>query len=471
MDHTRVEACLLQDHHGKRNAQISPGTRGVRTDRYGGHVWRSGRCLHLPPALAVALAVAVGLAASGCGDRPDGRPGRDQSGSAWTRVTLLERDPDSSVPLRTANVRVADVDGDGSLGYLVSEPTAGRLVWLRNCDVDCDPLALAEGLGAPVRVHPADLDADGASDLLVADIGALAQTDAPVGRVVLLVRTGPSQFRPEVLLDEVGRVACAETGDLDADGDLDVIACIFGHRTGALVWLEQKAGRFVRHDLRAEPGAIHAFPFDADGDGDLDIAAVFSQNLEEITLFRGDGAGSFTQEALFTAETHLYGLSGIELTDLDQDGDVDILVTNGDYFDAVPVDYADLDALHGLAWLENDGSGQFDWHDILRTLGAYSVRALDVDDDGDLDLLLSALRNEDILPPTERATRGLWLLRNDGEQNFAPTPIVDGPSHIITLDTLPETHGPAFVAGSYPLGSVGPEHRRLELFTAVRSNR
>ena len=174
---------------------------------------------------------------------------------------------------------------------------------------------------------------------------------------------------------------------------------IFGNRAGALVWLEQSGEQFVRHELRPAAGAIHAFPFDADGDGDLDIAAIFSQNLEEVTLFRGDRTGSFMQETLFTARLTPTGWSGIEIADLDQDGDADILVTNGDYFDAVPVDYAELSALHGLAWLENDGSGRFEWHDIMRTLGAYAVRALDVDGDLDLDLLLSALRNADIVTP------------------------------------------------------------------------
>jgi len=415
----------------------------------------------------VLAAMALGLASSGCGGRSDESAVRDGGNSEWTRATLLERDPDTSLPLRTANVQVADVDGDGSLGYLVSEPSAGRVVWLRDCDVRCHAVTLAEGLEAPVRAQPADIDADGDVDLLVADIGALAQTDEPVGRVVLLVRDGVDNFRPRVLLDNVGRVTCAESADLDADGDLDIVACIFGNRAGALVWLEQSGEQFVRHELRPAAGAIHAFPFDADGDGDLDIAAIFSQNLEEVTLFRGDRTGSFMQETLFTAPTHAYGLSGIEIVDLDQDGDADILVTNGDYFDAVPVDYAELSALHGLAWLENDGSGRFEWHDIMRTLGAYAVRALDVDGDLDLDLLLSALRNADIVPPEDLDTPELWWLENDGRERFEAHPINDAPPDIITLDTVPGSEPPAFVAGSYPLGNVAPEHRRLELFTAA----
>jgi len=413
--------------------------------------------------------VVLGLAISGCADDSAELGARAGGNHEWARATLLEADPDTSVPLRTANVRAVDVDG--SLDYLVSEPTAGRVVWLRNCDVECDPVTLSDGLTAPVRANPVDMDADGDVDLLVADVGELAQTDDPVGRVILLVRVGEDSFRPRVLLDDVGRVTCAETADLDADGDLDIVACIFGNRAGALVWLEQDNGQFVRHDLRAEPGAIHAFPFDADGDGALDIAAVFSQNLEEVTLFRGDGMGSFAEETLFTAPTHNYGLSGIQLADIDEDDDTDILVTNGDYFDAVPTDYAELSELHGLAWLENDGSGRFAWHDILRTLGAYSVRAIDVDGDVDLDLLLSTLRKEDIVPLDDSDTPGLWWLENDGEEHFSPHPIADAPPHIVTLDTLPDSEPPAFVAGSYPLGNVAPEHRRLELFTAASGAR
>ena len=74
-----------------------------------------------------------------------------------------------------------------------------------------------------------------------------------------------------VLLKGVGRVACAEAADLDGDGDLDVVVCVFGHLDGKTLWLEQTGNlEFVEHVLDDRPGTIHAFPIDADGARGLD---------------------------------------------------------------------------------------------------------------------------------------------------------------------------------------------------------
>ena len=234
-------------------------------------------------------------------------------------------------PHTTANIRVSDLYGDGSLHIFATEPLSGRVMWLRGLD---DAVELSEGLTQPVRVHAADVDGDSHKDLVVADIGILGPTNRPVGSVVLLRNDGTFEFEPIKLLEGVGRVACAEAADLDGDGDLDIAVCIFGHLDGRVVWLEQTAKLdFVEHVLDDRPGAIHAYPFDADGDGDLDLAVALSQESEEVLLFRNDGAGGFEREVLFAADEKFYGLSGIELADLDSDGDTDILYTNGDTLD------------------------------------------------------------------------------------------------------------------------------------------
>ncbi len=333
-------------------------------------------------------------------------------------------------PHVTASIRTGDLVGDGSLQIFVAEPRRNQIVWFRGPH---DWTEITKGMKQPVRSQVVDLDGDGDPDLLVADIGELFSVNDNVGRVVLARNNGTYPFEPVVLLEDVGRVTCAEAADLDGDGDLDIAVCVFGHNTGQVMWLEQKEDFvFTGHVLDPRPGAIHSFPFDADGDNDLDLAVALSQDSEEVLLFRNDGSGAFAKEVLFKADVTYYGLSGIELADLDQDGDIDVLVTNGDTFDGRPPDLLKPYEVHGLAWLENDGTGHFAHQEVVRHWGAYAVRAVDVDGDWDLDLVLGAHQIPEMFP--EEPLASLIWLENDGVENFTRHSIVgDLPPLVITI--------------------------------------
>ena len=346
-------------------------------------------------------------------------------------------------PQVTANVRVADLLGDGTTQIFATEPARGQVTWVKE---DGEVVAFTEGLVQPVRTHVSDVDGDGDRDLLVADIGDIFPTDDLVGQVVLFRNDGRLNFEPVVLLDGVGRVACAEAADLDGDGDQDIAVCVFGDvAEGKVVWLEQKEGfTFEEHVLDDRPGAIHAFPFDADGDGDLDIAVSLSQLAEEILLFRNGGEGDFTKEVLFAASDTDFGMSGLELADLDQDGDTDILFTNGDEGDKI---VEDPNEAHRLSWLENDGSGRFAVHDIIGQWGAYAVVVVDVDSDGDLDIVLANHQIEEWHPDTE-IQRLVWI-ENDGAERFTGHRVLDAPPLMLTIDSIDTGGRPRIVGGSF----------------------
>ena len=62
------------------------------------------------------------------------------------------------------------------------------------------------------------------------------------------------------------------------------------------------------------------------------------------------------------------------MADLDQDGDLDLAT-------------ASCVADGHVVWYENDGSGKFTRHDLEAKQESYDLRIVDMDKDGDLDLL------------------------------------------------------------------------------------
>ena len=180
-------------------------------------------------------------------------------------------------------------------------------------------------------------------------------------------------------------------------------------------------------------------------DGDLDLSVSLSQLSEEILLFKNNGNGQFIKEMLFKAKTEDYGMSGIYLSDLDNDGDSDILFTNGDEGDKVVKD--DPYEFHGLSWLENDGQGNFTYHEIIRQWGAYAVVTTDLDNDGDTDIVL-ANHQVDLWHPKSELQRLIWL-ENDGMQNFKGHKVNDAPTHMLTIDITRDGELEKLVGGSF----------------------
>ena len=110
--------------------------------------------------------------------------------------------------------------------------------------------------------------------------------------------------------------------------------------------------------------------------------------------------------------------------------DLDILYTNGDGFDGT-----DAKPYHGVQWLENKGGLEFAYHDLPRFYGAYSADAVDMDGDGDLDVVAANCFMSSAHKYWENLPRhGMIWLENDGHQRFRRHAITEDPSHLITTD-------------------------------------
>lgn len=309
-----------------------------------------------------------------------------------------------------AHLRWACLEANGRPALLVCDMRDGNVMAVDPNEGAGPPSVLAR-LNNPCHAEPCDLDGDSAIDLVVADLGSFVPYDHDLGRVVWLRRDERRNTYEEIVLASgLGRVADVRPGDLDGDGDVDLVVADFGlHRTGQVLLLENTANagsapEFVPRKIDPRPGAIHVPVVDLDGDGRLDFLGLISQEFECVEAYMNQGSDLsmqggpiFFRKRLWTGPDLTFGSSGIEPVDLDQDGDVDVLYANGDAFDN---NYAN--PWHGIQWLENLDQERFIHHRLTDLLGARCALAGDVDLDGDLDVVAVAQLPEQVKPASLR---------------------------------------------------------------------
>lgn len=340
------------------------------------------------------------------------------------------------------SLRITDLDRDSRPDVLVCDASRNALSWIVPTPAGWHEGMLAS-LPAPARAEPADLNGDGVHELLVACLGTLTPTDDPVGSVVILAQDASGTVHGSILLSNVPRASDVRAFDADSDGDLDLVVALFGlYRTGGVTLLTQTAPfRFDPQPIMLINGTSHCPVGDLDGDGMHDIVILISQEHEKIVALRNLGRATFEPVTLWQGPHPAFGLAGLELVDLDGDGDLDVLVANGDAldFDVTPKPW------HGVQWLENRRHLTFVYHDIMRFHGAYRATACDLDGDGDLDIVVTSMGNHWDDP----AAQSLIWLENDGSQRFTPHPISASPTYLVTAEVADLTGDgrPDIIAG------------------------
>jgi len=295
-------------------------------------------------------------------------------------------------PPGVINVRWMDIGFDAGRALVYCDIATGAVMahWPDESGGKTKRLAT---LMQPVHTETCDLDADGWIDLVVADIGEFNANDSDLGQVTWLRRIPETEkYEKIVLLEGISRVADVQPGDFDSDGDTDLLIGIFGWRkTGNITLLtnqgnnDQGRPEFEQREVDPRHGATNVLPCDFNGDGKLDFITLFSQEHEVVELFLNQGDATFENQLIWAAPDPAYGSSGIDLVDLDLDGDLDVLYTNGDSFDRGPKPH------HSVQWLENRGELPFAHHHLCHVPGVLNARAGDFDGDGDLDVVAAAL--------------------------------------------------------------------------------
>ena len=328
-----------------------------------------------------------------------------------------------------AHVKICDLDGDGLNDVLLCDVLHRRIKWIRQGPPGVyTERAVGGEVAGPAHVEACDIDQDGDLDLLVASMGMILPNNDRIGKVIIMENDGEQNFTTHVIAERIARVTDVQCGDMDGDGLIDLVVGQFGYDQGEIRWMRNKGNwEFESTILLSLSGTIHTPVVDMDGDGDLDIIALVSQEWEEIYGFENDGAGNFRTRLLHGVADDDYGSSGIAIADINGDGRPDIIWTNGDAF--VATDYRPLPS-HGVQWLENLGDWKFRFHRLGAFPGAYGPCGADVDGDGDIDIVVVSAFNWWDRPDA----RSLMIWENLGDGGFLARVVASSPTHLVTLD-------------------------------------
>jgi len=236
-----------------------------------------------------------------------------------------------------SSIALGDVDGDGRLDIAVSNRTANSVAIFRQSSTGTftstpsTVLASFHGPIGPLQVKLADLNGDGALDVLTVD------TDD--GLSLFLHDGATNAFASEAIsIDGNGLLSGPKqvaTGDFDGDGTVD-IAVTNSTSGNVALFLQRGGGVFstsspdvARGNVLDTPGASGVAIADLDGDGDLDVA-VASPTSSRIVTYQQYSPSILASQPLQTLGSSVAtaGVSALCAADFDSDGRVDLACAN-----------------------------------------------------------------------------------------------------------------------------------------------
>lgn len=286
-----------------------------------------------------------------------------------------------------------DVDADGDLDWIGGRYQPGWIIWLEQ---PAQPLVerwklrvVDDQINGIHGLLKGDIDGDGQLDL----IANSAQPLPPFPNSAAWFRIpkeARSAERWERFIfankDAPGLSHYFGVGDVNGDGRQDISLAAKGGPQAEPNTGEWFAWWESPADPR-KPWRKHIIADDQPGATNIMPADINGDGAIDFVATRGHGRGVVWFEAPSWRE-HVIHDSLLEphslvVVDLDADGDPD----------AATCAYGDCQAL----WFENDGHGRFKEHLVAADQAAYDIRAYDMDLDSDLDLLIAGQASKNVV--------------------------------------------------------------------------
>ncbi|MEO7978893.1 T9SS type A sorting domain-containing protein [Flavobacterium sp.] len=242
-----------------------------------------------------------------------------------------------------------------------------------------------------------DIDGDGNIDILC--YYNVYKTSPSQPKVVWFKNDGSGKFGPEQLInnnyDALITASLLVTDDLDGDGDQDIIIGYTDY--SKIVWLKNMDGKgtfSVPVIITKLAGGVSSITTsDIDHDGDKDIISASAYDKQVVWYKNLDGLGTFSDENILVSNAN--ETNSVLVTDINNDSKVDIVYTSK----------------NEIGWMSNTtGLGDFSNQQVItnKAFGVRSVITADIDGDGKKDII-SASKDDD---------KVAWYKNIDGNGNF-----------------------------------------------------
>lgn len=306
---------------------------------------------------------------------------------------------------------ISDLNNDG-INDIVALGAFGDLYWLSGAN------------NFQKAIIPGNFNSFGQGDIQISDLDGnglkdIVLSDPSSGNIFILHQVSNLSFSAKSLelnLDANSNgIGQMEIGDLDGDGDTDIIVPENGNVDGDISWFENINSVFFRHYINNQATAIRIPKFaDIDNDGDEDILVTLAKDIvpeNEVMLYENLGDNNFIN---WRINDNIDYAADIEPADIDGDGDIDAFVTVRDATD--------------LIWLKNDGN-KGNWQPFIidqNVNQALGMRAVDLDLDNDTDVVVCSNNDDKVF----------WY-KNDGTGIFNKLIVdanVDAPREVEAAD-------------------------------------